>query len=190
MSDIGQILGYLSTGAAVGAVLFGTFGRKFLDSYLSEKGKNLATREDIEKVTDQIEAIKAQYALLIEETRSRNQMRLAAVDKRLQAHQEAYSLWRKLVAHVHNEEIGEVVLECQTWWDQNCLYLSESSRDAFHTAYSYAFNHKSILADRSNAELAVENFEFIMKAGPMIVEDVALPSLGESESAIVGQDDS
>ena len=32
----------------------------FLPGYLSEKGKNLATREDIVEITDKIEEVKAQ----------------------------------------------------------------------------------------------------------------------------------
>jgi hypothetical protein len=45
-----------------------------------------------------------------------NQLRLAAIEKRLIAHQEAYALWRKLIfASSEDEEFENVVLECQNW---------------------------------------------------------------------------
>lgn len=185
--DPGTLLGYFLGGLAIGAAAFGAFGRKYLESYLEEKAKNLATREDIERITNLIEGVKAQYAQLLEEQRARNQLRLAAVERRLQAHQEAYSLWRKIIAYVHKDTIGKVVMECQTWWDTNCLYLSASARDAFRSAYESAFNHQSYLQDRSNRTLIEENWARIMNAGPKIVEGVELPSLGETEAAFVGK---
>ena len=37
--------------------------RNYLPTYFQEKGKNLATKEDIEEITDKIERIRSQYAL-------------------------------------------------------------------------------------------------------------------------------
>ena len=45
-------------------------GRNYLSSYFDEKGKNLATKEDIEEVTDRIERVRIQYASEIEMLRS------------------------------------------------------------------------------------------------------------------------
>lgn len=112
---------------------------------------------------------------------------MAAVDRRLDAHQQAYSLWRKLVAYANKPEIGNVVIECQNWWDRNCLYLSAEARRAFHAAYEAAFNHCSYLQDCSNRELIEKNRSTIMAAGPKIVEGVELPSLGNIESAVLEQ---
>ena len=42
------------------------FFRKFLFSYSSEKGKNLATKEDIEEITRKVETIKVEYIAEIE----------------------------------------------------------------------------------------------------------------------------
>ncbi len=150
MQDIGSILGYFSGGVFVGLTLFGIFGRKYLESYLTEKGKNLATKEDIQDITHQVEAIKNQYAQLLEEQKARNQLRLAAIDRRLQAHQEAYALWRKMIAYVHSDKNADVVMECQTWWSQNCVYLGERARAAFRDAYEAAYDHPDLVKDRSN----------------------------------------
>ena len=46
-------------GALVGASIAGLLFKVFLPSYLSEKGKNLATKEDIREITVKIEGVKA-----------------------------------------------------------------------------------------------------------------------------------
>lgn len=68
----------------------------FAAGYASEKGKNLATREDIEILTKLVEDVRHKFATDLEEQKAANQLRLAALDRRLQAHQEAFTLWRKL----------------------------------------------------------------------------------------------
>ncbi|MGF1888105.1 hypothetical protein L4D13_18425 [Photobacterium profundum] len=44
--------------------------RKMLFSYSSEKGKNLATKEDISQITDKIEVVKLDYAKQLESTKA------------------------------------------------------------------------------------------------------------------------
>lgn len=153
----------------------------FLPGYLSEKGKNLATKEDIAKITDEIERVKSQYAVLLEELKSKHQLRLAAIDRRLEAHQEAFTLWRELLAHTHTEEVGKAVIKCQDWWEKNCLYLEPNVREAFSDAYSAAHTHSALLQGRSNVELAKENWERITKAGQMILEAAQLPGFTSVE---------
>ncbi|MEK7640253.1 MAG: hypothetical protein AAB424_03900 [Patescibacteria group bacterium] len=43
------------------AFIVGLFGRNFLPSYFSTKGQNLATKEDVTKITTQIEEVKKIY---------------------------------------------------------------------------------------------------------------------------------
>lgn len=47
-----------------GAVVF-LLIKFFLPGYLTEKGKNLATSEDVEEITQKIESIKADYSVLL-----------------------------------------------------------------------------------------------------------------------------
>lgn len=157
-----------------GAVVF-LLLKFFLPGYLSEKGKNLATKEDIAKITDEIERVKSQYAVLLEELKAKHQLRLAAIDRRLEAHQEAFTLWRELLAHTHTEEVGKAVIKCQDWWEKNCLYLEPNVREAFSDAYSAAHTHNALLQGRSNVELVKENWERITKAGQIILEAAQLP---------------
>ncbi len=171
--------------------LFGAISGFFL-TYFQEKAKNRAIREDIGRITEVIEKAKQsiihQNNLVLEEIRGRHQLRLAALDRRLQAHQEAFTLWRELLSKVYKEEIGDFVIKCQDWWNKNCLYLSSEARAAFRTAYQSAFDHKDFLIDRSNTELIRENWKRIEFTGEAIVRGAELPPLGEKESEILKSD--
>lgn len=185
LADIEKLLTYAGA-FGVGGVLFGAVVfyllKSFVPSYLNEKAKNLATREDIAQITEEIERVKTQYAFLIEELKAKHQLRLAAIERRLQAHQEAFVLWRELIAKAHSEEIGQTVIKCQTWWENNCLFLEPSVREAFSDAYSAAHMHSALLRGGFSArDQAKENWERITKAGQLIVEAVQLPGLTSSE---------
>jgi hypothetical protein len=120
------------------------------------------------------------------ESNRKNALRLAALDRRLQAHQEAFALWRKLVANTHKEQgIGEVVIECQSWWEKNCLYLDPESREAFYRSYNAAFHHHELVESRENSEAVKSNWREIMRAGETIVRGVALPTIGELEAKVI-----
>ena len=111
------------------------------------------------------------------------QFRLTAADRRLQAHQEAFTLWRKLLKNVHGENIGDVVNECVEWWERHCLYLDAKARASFLIAAQSASNHGGFKRDRESAELLMENWNRIMEAGNTIVAGANLPSLGEREKS-------
>jgi len=71
-------LGVLQVAIAVGVV--GYLARKFdrsLDSYVTEKGKNLATREDIEEITRKIESVKTD---LVSKTELRRAIAIRKLD--------------------------------------------------------------------------------------------------------------
>jgi hypothetical protein len=114
-----------------------------------------------------------------------NQLRLAAIERRLEAHQQAYSLWRKLISSFGDDkELGSVIMECQTWWNNNCLYLEPKSRKAFNRAYSNAHLYPILRGGRD--AIAIEkNMERIITAGEIIVQGITLPTIGESEKDII-----
>lgn len=66
--EIKLLLSYLGAvgvgGIIAGGIVF-MFLKSFIPSYLGEKAKNLATREDIARITDEIERVKSQYAVLL-----------------------------------------------------------------------------------------------------------------------------
>jgi hypothetical protein len=129
--------------------------------------------------------ISAATSILLARENRHLQLATAALDKRLAAHQAAYALWWKIVGAVHRKgKIGDVVIEAEEWWKNNCLYLDGVSRKAFRTCLMFAINHKDLLqGPRSEevAKLVKESWKEIMKPGETLVEGVALPSLGKSE---------
>lgn len=164
--------------------------------YARKKGENLATKQDIADITEEIEKVQSEYAkqleeisqqnrLILEQAKQKHELRVAALDRRLEAHQQAFTRWRRLLHKVHDKEIGKIVRECQEWWVKNCLYLDAESRAAFRDAYHAAFLHRDLVNGNrgtgDGSEDIIQNFKVITDAGEKIVKGVELPSLGEDE---------
>jgi hypothetical protein len=165
----------------------------FFGSYLWRKAHNLATKEDIAELTEQVERVRSQHAerlenlahenrKALENTSREHQLRLAALDRRLDTHQQAFTLCEKLISAMHTDKVGGVVSECQSWWQNNCLYLDAQARDAFFHAYHAAHIHESLLRGLSSGqspETIKENWAKIVTAGNVIAQGVALPPIKE-----------
>lgn len=149
----------------------------FIGNYLSEKGKNVATKEDIEKLTDKVEGVKRQHQEVIENLKAGHQLRMVAAERRLQAHQEAFTLWRELFTAMHGPDVPQVAGKCQKWWESNCVYLGPKSHHAFFDAFWAAVRHKSYLDSHSPADEVTANWKKITDAPNTILEEVALPPL-------------
>ena len=72
--------------------------RGYLPTYVTEKGKNLATKEDIAEITRQIEGAKAEYTHELEAVR-------AAIGSRLGIHQFRYQREYDLLSHLAEKVI-------------------------------------------------------------------------------------
>jgi hypothetical protein len=155
-------------------VLFSGVGA-FFGSYLKRKGENVATKEDISDITSTVESIKSKLE-------TKKELRLAALDRRLAAHQEAFTLWRDLVSHIHKDDCYEHVSKCQDWWNENCLYLDAESRQAFRISYLASHSHPDYVTS-GHPETITENWKIVIAAGEKIVAGAALPSLGTAEEA-------
>jgi len=90
LERIMSLLGSLGLGAAIGAGIVFMLLKSFLPSYLSEKGKNLATKEDVASITDKVESVKTDYAKVLEEIRSNNQLKLAEIEREKNIKKEVY----------------------------------------------------------------------------------------------------
>lgn len=167
--------------------------RDFFPAYYSEKGRNRATQEDIARITDQVERVKIDYAermktlehqhsLLLEELKSRHQLRAAAIDKRLQVHQEAFTRWRDLMSKINSNDLGALAYECQQWSDRNCLYLSPLARESFIKAFLAAGLYPAIRQDGGSVKAREDLVKAITAAGDAIVAGAELPAMGETES--------
>jgi len=172
------------------------FARWYLPSYLTEKAKNLATKEDIAKITREVEQVKHEYArrleslahqnrLVLEQGSRRHQLRMAALDRRLEVHQQAYTFWLRLRGSIYKEdEIRAVVIECQNWWGLHCLYLDETVRQAFHDAYVAAANHRELKDAHVEAQTLQKNWDTITSVGEFIVKAVELPPIAGVDSPV------
>jgi hypothetical protein len=167
-------------GGLAGVVVIWIF-QKVWGSYLSEKGKNVATKEDIAAITRQVEDIKSTYSLLVEDVRAQHQLRIGVLGPRLKAHQEAFALWRKLYRAMHQSNVGDVMNECQAWWEENCLYLEPGVREAFLQAYA-AVGYQGVLLDskdrgeETRAEIR-RNRKLIAAFDQTLLKAIELPPL-------------
>lgn len=107
-------------------------------------------------------------------------LRLAAVEKRLAAHQEAYALWCRLLSVLHDEDrVHEVAVECQAWWEKNCLYLDPKSRGVFREGTIDAALYHDLTGENDPRE----TFRRLRGVLDSLVERAGLPTIGEHEWA-------
>ncbi|RJG13028.1 chromosome segregation ATPase [Pseudomonas cavernicola] len=85
-----SLLGSFGIGAIIGGGTIYLFIKSFIPSYLSEKAKNLASKEDIKYITEKVESVKSDYAHLLEEARSSYQLKFAAVEREKNIKKEVY----------------------------------------------------------------------------------------------------
>ena len=165
----------------------------YLGSFINEKGKNLATKEDIGRITNEIEKVKSIYTKEIEAMREKQQLKLSTVEKRLEAHQGAFRLWYDLMWSLNDDEKRAVQAEkCENWWVDNLFYLDKKSSDAFKRAASVANTFGEYKArDKDAAVERKKAFREMHKVGNYLREGIGLPHLedeGEWESKILGDD--
>lgn len=164
----------------------------FFGSYLGKKGENAATKEDIGKITDEVEKVKNEYSqqlqnlvhqnqLIIEQGSRRHQLRMAALEKRLQAHQEAYAHCQKIISNIFAEDDirSEAIIECQVWWVNNCLYLNAESREAVYASCRSAWFHKELNNSGEKMEAKEDNWKIIIRPLEVLVNGVELPTIAE-----------
>ena len=79
-------------------------------------------------------------------------------------------------------------MECQDWWNNNCLYLDEEARQAFYASYSSAVDHqelvKALPRDAALVQTIRQNMDRIRAAGDKLVRGAALPPLADETKGI------
>jgi hypothetical protein len=139
-------------GLVVGVSLVSTILSRFLPGYIGEKGKNLATKEDIGEITERIEAVKAEYAEQLDKTRE---------VLRRQASLEDFA--RDFLASAHGAATERRLVAVETLWQEMC--------DASHAKHQLLF-----LADvLSREELAARALPAFAQA----IQDLDFDKLGE-----------
>lgn len=105
----------------------------FLSPYVREKVKNVATKQDIEEITRKVETVKA-------EIQSDLQLRFLAAEKRLEAHQEAYTLAIELLSSNRSDRdaMDPMYERLASFYRTKSLYLDRKIRPAFTRAMGAA----------------------------------------------------
>ena len=84
------IAGSFGVGAIIGGGVLFYFVKSYIPAYLSEKGKNLATKEDIGTITNEVELVKSGYAEILEEVKVSNQIKISAIEREQNTKKEVY----------------------------------------------------------------------------------------------------
>ena len=92
--------------------IFTLFGKNFLTSYFNEKGKNLASKEDIHEITNKVESIKSQYLVDLERVKTSLQSESAFLQKRRQVYEDIAGALRIFISgHAAGQEEQEKFLQ-------------------------------------------------------------------------------
>ncbi len=106
------------------------------------------------------------------------QLRLAALDKRLKIHQEAYNWCQQILANLRKDEIHKIVTDCEKWWNTHCLYLGGNARGSFFKAFKRAefFNMFSAQIDEEKKEKR-KIWDQIYEAIKLLEKETGLPPI-------------
>ena len=111
------------------------------------------------------------------------QLRLAAIDKRLEIHQEAFTHWLRVSRSLHDQEKLQPLLDnAFEWWDQKSLYLGPEIAHKFRVALLNAGTYQQTLIhaqELRDSELIKKTHEEIVSVGKLIQESVGLPAIGD-----------
>jgi hypothetical protein len=79
----------------------------------------------------------------IREGERKDKFKLAALDKRMDIHQEAYYRWSKIIHLRFKNDVDNVLLESVEWYNKNCLFLDSKSRVEFIRCTENVLNYKT-----------------------------------------------
>ena len=73
-------------------------------------------------------------------------------------------------------------MECQTWWETNCLYLEPEVRQAFVVAYHNEHMREEFARIGAEAKDIQETSAKVMAFPEILLKAIKLPPLSESET--------
>jgi hypothetical protein len=173
------------SGIVAGLIVYALI-RQYLGGYLPEKGKNLATKEDIEKITKLVKGVEHQYNVLIKQMEAKQQLRMAAVDKRLQVHQEAFAHWHAVFEGGAGND--EPLKKFAEWYNNNCLYLEPDVRKEFADFFSRESMQKESIRLNLPPKQVMDTYDEMFALPNALFKAVQLPGLSELEKKVVTGD--
>lgn len=159
-------------------------------SYLGQRAKNLATQQDIQKITDAVEKIRADYASRLQESEHKNALMLeryrsvaeaqrTLLERRLEALQGAYTRLQRLSWDMTSNDasaISQMVMEAQEFWLDNCIFMGWDVGISFKRGYMTAGAHRALLEARADVDVIVQSGECVRNAIKDIVKAAELPA--------------
>ena len=153
----------------------------YLGSYLKAKGERRAEAESIRHITDVQETIRLQNSTILESLKGTQQLRMAAVDKRLEAHQRSFELWRAMVTSKPEHALDAIEV-ASDFWNQNCLYLEPPVRTAFVDALAQARIHQATTGGGADMlSMRLSAYDKLMIFPNVLFEAIKLPALSPAE---------
>jgi len=133
----------------IGAVMTSLVLTKFLPSYMSEKAKNIATKEDIEEITKKVENIKKENQIelskiqgtidiKIELERLKSKNTELYFQKQLEAAKKLYKLRSKILPNYRMPNMD---------WDDACKDIAHSFEEIEENIESYTIEYFSVLSN-------------------------------------------
>lgn len=161
------------------AFLVGLVLKDFLPSYSKKKGENLATKEDIAAITAEVKNVEALFNKELEGTKNYYQMKMAAIETRLAAHQSAFTHWYKIVRSSKEEDKRELCRLAGEWWSENCIYLHPKVKDEFTVFINL------VSASSRDVGHPLMDWDRWFVLPNLIFAEVSLPPLSDEQKTIV-----
>lgn len=179
----GQAIWYVLSACIGGAIAgFGT--------YLAEKGKNRATKEDIAAITLEVKKVEDVFNRGLADLNAHHQLRMVASERRLQAHQEAFDCWRLLYVGVNTgryEVTQQYSIKCMQWLFGNYMFVEEKARADFSIAIVAANEMTSkdgVLLDPGQKDEVIQKLDAAQKS---ILEAVELPPMNRATFEVLAK---
>jgi hypothetical protein len=216
MLVLNSLLAWVYLASVIVLSFLGAWLARALGAYSVKRAELRATKETLETITriegkvrqdfnlqletfrnDQaraIEQFRAEQVLEMERFKAGQTHRFLAGEKRLQAHQEAFTHWRKVFATIHQADFLPTVNAAIAWWNSNCLYLDGPARHLFIEGMNAIYGHQTLFnsnygGDRNALHVAEEAKQKLMErfdaVAPAIFEAAKVPVLAGDELAVV-----
>ena len=106
-----------------------------------------------------------------------HELSIAALDKRLQAHQEAYTHLVKILRVVHNkDEVSQLLRPALDWWDLNCIYLFPDVSNKLRATFMQALGFEAVMK-MGNSLLTVKYFDEMNEVLTLLQTSIGLPKI-------------
>jgi hypothetical protein len=162
----------------LGIVLLGIYVRTFIKSTVEN---SIAHQFDVK-----LEQFKQSFTRELHAVDRKDKYVLAALDKRLEVHQQAFAFAVEMIRNVHFETSARQDLEgkLDTFWINNCLYLSATIQKQFKIGMNYFSTYEMLLrsfkltsSDKKEQRLQ-EMFDHIYNLPEVIAKAIDLELMG------------